>query len=89
MKAALEAAIDNGDLTRAGLLEAVKGLETVDYEGMLPEAAGNYAGEPGEAAFRQSVISKVDEAAPTGVSVVEEFFASEAAEAYDFSSPCF
>jgi ABC-type branched-subunit amino acid transport system substrate-binding protein len=89
MKAALEAAVDNGDLTRAGLLEAVKGLETVDYEGMLPEAAGNYAGEPGEAAFRQSVISKVDEAAPTGVSVVEEFFASEAVEAYDFSGPCF
>ena len=57
--------------------------------GQHPEAAGNYAGEPGEAGFRQSVISKVDEAAPTGVSVVEEFFASETAEAYDFSSPCF
>lgn len=89
MKAALEAAVDNGDLTRAGLLEAVKGLEAVDYEGILPEAAGNYAAEPSEATFRQSLISKVDEAAPTGVSVVEELFASEAAESYDFSGPCF
>ncbi len=89
MKAALQAAIDNGDLTRAGLLEAVQGLETVDYEGMLPADAGNYAGEPSEAAFRQSVISKVDETAPTGVSVVEELFASEVAESHDFSGPCF
>lgn len=89
IKAALEAAIDNGDLTRAGLLEAVQGLETVDYEGMLPAEAGNYAGEPSEAAFRQSVISKVDEAAPTGVSVVEDLFASETAQSFEFSGPCF
>ena len=89
MKAALEAAVDNGDLTRAGLLEAATGLETVDYEGMLPAEAGNYAGDPGDAAFRQSLISKVDEAGPTGVSVIQELFASETAESFDFSAPCF
>ena len=89
LKAALEAAVDNGDLTRAGLLEAATSLETVDYEGMLPEAAGNYTGDPGEAAFRQSLISQIDEAAPTGVSVVEDLFASETAESYEFSGPCF
>src|SRR5690606_10443372 len=46
IKAALEAALAEGDLTRAGLRAAATSLETVDYEGMLPEGAGNYAGGP-------------------------------------------
>ena len=36
LKAALEKAAENKDLTRAGLLAAVKSLTSVDYEGMLP-----------------------------------------------------
>jgi ABC-type branched-subunit amino acid transport system substrate-binding protein len=89
IKAALETAVENDDLTRASLLDAVRSLQSVDYEGMLPDEAGNYSGEPGEAAFRQSLISKVDETAPTGVSVVEELFASDAAESFEFTGPCF
>ncbi|MGH8775507.1 MAG: ABC transporter substrate-binding protein [Jiangellaceae bacterium] len=89
LKAALEDAVENGDLTRAGLREAAQGLEEVDYEGMLPPEAGNYAGEPGEAVFRQSLISRVDEAAPTGVSVQEDLFVSDVAADYDFTAPCF
>ena len=54
LKAALEEWLDGDfDQDRAGLVEAAASLETVDYEGMLPEEAGNYAGEPNEAVFRR------------------------------------
>ena len=53
LKAALEKATENKDLTRAGLLAAVKSLTSVDYEGMLPEGAGNYSADPDEAVVRQ------------------------------------
>lgn len=89
MKAALEAAAENGDLTREGLVEAVKSLTTVDYEGMLPEDAGNYAGEPNDAVYRQSVISEVDPDAPTGVSVAKDLYTGPSAEGYEFTEPCF
>ncbi|HWH33260.1 MAG TPA: ABC transporter substrate-binding protein [Egibacteraceae bacterium] len=89
LKAALEKAVEDGNLTREGLLEAVKTLETVDYEGMLPEEAGNYAGEPADAVFRQSVVSQVDDTQPTGVNVVADFFTGPTAEGMAFDKPCF
>lgn len=87
LKAALEKAADDGDLTRTGLLNAVKSLTSVDYEGMLPPEAGNYA-PGGASAYRASVISKVDDSAPTGVSVVEDLFVGPTAQAYELSKPC-
>lgn len=90
LKAALEEWLDGDyDKDRAGLLEAVKSLETVDFEGILPEEAGNRSGEPSENVFRQSVISKVDEAAPSGVSIVEDFFEGPTASEHEFDGPCF
>lgn len=89
MKAAIEAAIDNGDLTRAGLLEAASSLETVDFEGMVPEEAGNHVGEPNDQAFRQSVISQVDAESPVGLSTIETFFTGPTAESYTFDQPCY
>lgn len=89
MKAALEAAAESGDLTRAGLLAAVQSLESVDYEGMLPEGAGNYAGEPNEAIVRSTLISEVDPEAPTGTNVIQEFFTGPTAEAYEFEGACY
>ena len=65
LKAALEQAASDGDLTRSGLLVAVKKLKSVDYQGMLPEGAGNYAGDPDDAVVRESVIAKPDESSPT------------------------
>lgn len=82
LKAALEAAVANGDLTRAGLVEAANSLETVDYEGMLPEGAGNYAGGP-EAQLRVSQVNAVDPEAPTGISTVQDFFTGPTAEAWE------
>jgi len=89
MKAALTQAVADKDLTRAGLLKAVKALQTVDYEGMLPTEAGKYSGEPGQRVFRQSLISKPDASAPTGVTVQKELFTGPTAEKYDFTKPCF
>jgi ABC-type branched-subunit amino acid transport system substrate-binding protein len=89
LKAALETALKDGDATRAGLLKAVEGLESVDYEGMLPEGAGNYAAEPNESVVRQSIINKPDPAAPTGVTLLKDFFVGDTAKDYDFTKPCF
>jgi ABC-type branched-subunit amino acid transport system substrate-binding protein len=89
LKAALEAAIEGGDVTRAGLQKAVKGLESVDFEGIYPEGSGNYAGNPHEAAVRQSLINKPDPAGPTGLALVKEFFVGDTAKDYNFTKPCF
>ena len=89
MKAALQKAVESKDLTRAGLLAAVKSLETVDYEGMLPVEAGKFGGTPDERVFRQSIISKVDPTAPTGVKVEKDFFTGKTAENHEFTKPCY
>lgn len=87
--AALEKAADDGGITRESLVEAAQSLEEVDYEGMLPPEAGKTTGEPAESAYRASVISAVDEDAPTGVSIEQDLTVGPTAEAYDFSKPCF
>lgn len=89
MKAALEKATESGNLTRQGLLDAVKSLKTVDYEGILPQEAGNYSGNPNETVFRQSLISKPDKSAPTGVRLVKDFFTGPTAKNYDFTKACY
>ncbi len=90
LKAALEEWVD-GDYSkdRAGLLEAVKSLETIDYEGMLPEKAGNRTGDPNETVFRESVVSKVDPNEPSGVAIIEDFKAGKTATDYEFTGACF
>ena len=56
LKAALEAAIASGDLTRAGFAAAVNSLTGVDFGGLAP--AQSYAGTPNEYVQRQSAIYK-------------------------------
>lgn len=87
--AALKKADQDGGITRENLVKAANELTEVDYEGMLPAEAGATKGEPAETAYRASVISKVDQGAPTGVSVEQELTAGPTAEGYDFSEPCF
>jgi ABC-type branched-subunit amino acid transport system substrate-binding protein len=89
MKAALEKAAKDGDLTRAGLLKAAKSLGSVDYEGMLPAGAGNYSGGP-ESHFRQSIIA--NPAAGNGtteVPIERQFFVGSTAGKYNLDRPCF
>lgn len=90
LKAALEEWLSGDyDKTRAGLVEAAATLESVDYEGMLPEEAGNFSGDPDTTVFRSTVLEKVDPSAPTGVSLVKDFFVGPTAEAYELAGPCF
>jgi ABC-type branched-subunit amino acid transport system substrate-binding protein len=90
LKAALEEWLEGDyDKTRAGLLEAVGSLETVDFEGMLPEEAGNRDGEPNDVIFRETLLSEVDPKAPSGLTVVEEFFSGPTASEYEFEGACF
>jgi ABC-type branched-subunit amino acid transport system substrate-binding protein len=85
LKAVLEKALQNGDLTRAGLLAATTQV-TVDYEGALP--ARKFGGDPNETLVRESIIAKPDEAAPLGASVLKDFFVGSTAQAFQFTEPC-
>lgn len=89
LRAALEKAVENKDLTREGLLKAVKQLDGVDYEGMLPDGSGNYAKGPNEGMVRVSSINKPDAAAETGLSPVKPFFTGPTAKAYKLDAPCY
>jgi ABC-type branched-subunit amino acid transport system substrate-binding protein len=85
IKSLLEAAHENNDLTRAGLLEVADGL-SVDYEGALPNA--EFGGEPGESLVRDAIIAQPDPEAPLGSSVLEDFFVGATAEAFEFTEAC-
>jgi ABC-type branched-subunit amino acid transport system substrate-binding protein len=85
LKAVLEQALENGDLTRAGVRAAVE-QATVDYEGALPSQS--YGGDPNETVVREAVIAKPDPKAPLGASVRKDLFAGPTAEAHDFTEAC-
>lgn len=90
LKAALEKAAADGDLTRRGLLDAVKSLQSVDYEGMLGGGAGNYAGDPDAAAVRVTTIAEPTGASTSGYEVVEANFPGPTAQDYEFGDgPCY
>jgi ABC-type branched-subunit amino acid transport system substrate-binding protein len=87
VKAAIEAAIENGDLTREGLLEAATSLESVDYEGMMPEGSGDFAA--GEAFPREIIMAQPDAETSSGVTAVTDFITSDVAEGFDYGGqPC-
>ena len=67
----------------------MKSLTSVDYEGMLPPGSGNYSGTPNEIVVRQSRMAKPDDAAPSGVSVVEPFFTGPTAKDFKLEKPCY
>ncbi len=87
VKAVIEKAISNGDLTRAGLVAAVKQLDDVSYDGMMPNQS--YVGSPNDFAPRQSIINQVDADAPGGTVTATGMFTGPTAQEYDFSEPCF
>lgn len=83
MKALLEAAAENGDLTRQGLRDAVEGL-VVDYEGAIPERTFGESGND----VRSVVISKPDPEAPLKISTLEAEASGETAQNYEYNAPC-
>ncbi|NNC93032.1 MAG: ABC transporter substrate-binding protein [Acidimicrobiia bacterium] len=84
LKAALEAAVAAGDITRAGLVDAAKNLGAVDFEGMV-ETVENYGSN---SIVTSSFIGKVDPAAPDGLTVLAGPFTGPTAAAYDYNGPC-
>ncbi|MBO2451250.1 ABC transporter substrate-binding protein [Actinomadura barringtoniae] len=88
LKAVLQRAADDKKLTREGVLDALKQTTFVDYEGILPKAAGNFSGDPNSAAFRQSVIGRPDDREFTGIKIITDFFAGRTAQTYRLGSPC-
>lgn len=90
--AALEAAYESGDLTRAGVLAAGKSLDTVDFDGAAP--AESYTGEANERLQRQGYIFQPD---PEGLAAgtnggridLEKLYTSEIAADYEFTGACY
>jgi ABC-type branched-subunit amino acid transport system substrate-binding protein len=85
VKAVLEKALENGDLTRSGVREAVDQV-TVDYEGAL--APRRYGGDPSETVVREAVIVEPDPKAPLGASLLRDLFVGPTAEGHDFTEAC-
>ena len=82
MAQVLEKAVENGDLSREGVIDAMNNVGTLTSGGLL----GDYEYGPPEDRKppRESTIFGVDKAAPGGLKVVKPSFVSEAAEAYEF-----
>ena len=88
IKAALEKAVENGDLTRAGVFAAAKSLTSVDYEGMLPAGAGNFAAGP-SGQVKATIISKPDPESSTGVTPVTDLMVGPTAQGFTLTEPCY
>ncbi|RZQ65134.1 ABC transporter substrate-binding protein [Amycolatopsis suaedae] len=84
MGAVLEKAVQLGNLSREGILEASKQVGTVTFDGL----AGDYA--YGAAADRNpprsSTLFSIDPAKPFGLAKLKYNFSSEAARAYEFKA---
>ena len=89
--AALQKAYENGDMTRAGVLAAVKSLDNVDFMGMAPPE--NYTGSTSDqvqrllTTWRPSVANL--EAGGSGSEIVATDFVGPTAEGFDFQEACF
>jgi hypothetical protein len=78
----LEQAVENGDLSREGILEAIQDVETVEFDGLGEDYTYGPIDErsPG----RQSSMFEVDASRPFGLKALETNFSSDAAEAFEF-----
>lgn len=92
MHAALQAAHDAGDLTQAGVLNAGKSLEEVDFNGLAPNET--YVGDPNEQVQRTSLIFQPDpeglaSGESAGETVLEPEYTSDIAANYVFTEACY
>ena len=81
--AILRKAIANGDLTRAGILDAKLHLGTVDLGGLMPPVDYTPALGPSS---RMSDISKVSSTTPGFLKAFQGFFTGEAAKSMEFKA---
>jgi ABC-type branched-subunit amino acid transport system substrate-binding protein len=76
--AILKKALDNKDITRAGLLTAFESLKNVDVGGLLPPLS--YGSTPNERApSRDSIVYIIDPKQPTSIRPLSDDFTSDAA----------
>ena len=82
MTALLEKAVDEGDLSRDGLMKALEGLGRVSFDGLT----GDYQYGPAEQRNppRTSTIFEVDPDKPFGLGTKKYNFSSSAAEEFEF-----
>ncbi|SFA79116.1 amino acid/amide ABC transporter substrate-binding protein, HAAT family [Amycolatopsis marina] len=82
MTAVLEKAVELGDLSRDGILEASKQLGTVSFDGLT----GDYAYGPAESRNppRSTTLFSVDPAKPFGLATLKYNFTSDAANEFEF-----
>ena len=97
-KAVLEQAAANGDMTRAGVVQAFNEV-TVDMKGLAPDQS--WFGEPNDFIVRESYIYDVvldefdagatvsDEGAGTGFTLETGPYSGSVASGYDFQEACF
>ena len=92
MKAALEKAYENGDMTQAGVLAAAKSIENLDLNGIGP--AERYTGSANEQLQRAIYISRPDPeglaaGTSTGLKLIEKLYTSDIAKNYVFEHACY
>ncbi len=89
--AALEAAHASGDMTRAGVLAAIRSLDNVDFQGAAP--AENYTGSTADQIQRSVTLWRPSvanlEAGGSGSEIVGTDFVGPTAESFDFQEACF
>ncbi|MBW3619463.1 MAG: ABC transporter substrate-binding protein [Actinobacteria bacterium] len=98
----LRQAAENGDLTRAGILDAALSIDSIDFGGLQPTQT--YAGEPNDYVLRESAMFKPNleyynegggasatyaNGGNTGSELIQDFFASDLAANYDYQGACF
>lgn len=92
----LEAAADNGDLTRQGILDAALST-TFEFQGVLPDT--NFSGDANELLIRSSFVfdvslddfvpgATVTDGAGEGLVLIDDAYTSSVAEGFEYE-PCF
>jgi ABC-type branched-subunit amino acid transport system substrate-binding protein len=91
MEKILNAAYESGDMTRAGVLAAAKGLENVSWDGLWPDQT--YVGDPNDTVQRTMNVVRPSvadlEAGGSGLELVAGDYVSDVAAGYQFDAACF
>jgi ABC-type branched-subunit amino acid transport system substrate-binding protein len=85
MHALLEAGVENGDLTRAGLRSVVDGLET-DFQGMAQDIT--YGGDGKDVAVPGMIVGTPNPEAPLGIDAGNEFYEGTTFGELDYTQAC-
>ncbi len=104
IRAVLEAAIASGDLTRAGVKAAANSVADIDFQGLAPNqsyaGAPNEFVQRQIAIYKPSLEAYTaagaaeqtvsqDGGGTTGSVLVKDYFVSDAAAQFDFTTPCY